>query len=87
MYKYRTMVINADKELEKYLAENKQMQEEYNKYKKLKKDPRITKIGDFLRKTSLDEFPQLVNVLRGSMSLVRTTPILVKRKRRYGKLL
>ena len=74
------MVVNADEELEKYLAENEEMKEEYSTYRKLRNDPRITKVGDFLRKTSIDEFPQLTNVLNGSMSLVRTTPIHAKRK-------
>ncbi len=87
MYKYRTMVMNADEELEKYLSENEDMREEYNTYKKLKNDPRTTKLGKFLRRSSLDEMAQLVNVLKGEMSLVRKQTIFIKRKRRYGKLL
>ena len=76
MYKFRSMVVGADEELTRILENDPKLAKEYRKYKKLKDDPRITKIGNFLRKTSLDEFPQFINVLKGEMSLVGPRPYL-----------
>ena len=76
MYKFRSMVVGADEILEKYLAENEEAREEYQINKKLKNDPRVTKIGKFIRETSIDEFPQFINVFKGDMSLVGPRPYL-----------
>ncbi len=84
VYKFRSMVANADSVLEKYLADNEELQQEWEETQKLKNDPRITPIGKWIRKTSLDELPQLINVFMGNMSLVGPRPIVESEIERYG---
>ena len=82
IYKFRTMYSNSDEIFESFSDEQK---EEYYKNFKLDNDPRVTKIGDFLRRTSLDEIPQLINVLKGDLSLVGPRPIVEKEICKYGQ--
>lgn len=84
-WKFRTMVVNADKVLEQYLAADPQLQQEWKNNHKLKNDPRVTKVGRWLRKLSLDELPQLWNVLLGEMSLVGPRPIVHAEASKYGE--
>ena len=82
--KFRTMVYNAEEVLEEYLRDNPDLRKEWEEDQKLRNDPRITWVGAFLRRTSLDELPQLWNVICGEMSLVGPRPIVEEEILRYG---
>jgi exopolysaccharide biosynthesis polyprenyl glycosylphosphotransferase len=83
--KFRTMVVDADKQLKKLLASSPDIAEEWESNYKLKNDPRITRVGRFLRRSSLDELPQFINVLKGEMSVVGARPIVGKELNEFYK--
>ena len=83
MWKLRSMVPDADERLARYLAENRDARMEWESTQKLKKDPRVTAMGRFIRRSSIDELPQIFNVLSGDMSLVGPRPMMVSQTSLY----
>ncbi|MCL2191166.1 MAG: undecaprenyl-phosphate galactose phosphotransferase WbaP [Treponema sp.] len=83
--KFRSMATDANERLEKLLETNPDLKKEWEENHKLKVDPRVTKLGKFLRRTSIDEFPQLINILKGEMSLVGPRPITEGEVEKYGE--
>lgn len=81
MYKFRSMVQNAEDLIQKFTPEQ---MKEFKEYYKLTDDPRITKIGNFLRKTSLDELPQLLNIIKGELSIIGPRPVIQEELEKYG---
>ncbi len=81
LYKFRSMVINAEELIKSFTPEQ---MKEYKENYKLTNDPRITKIGKFLRKTSLDELPQLLNIIKGDLSIIGPRPVVTDELKKYG---
>ena len=84
MYKFRSMVVGADEKLKEILKNDPELRAEFMRDRKLKNDPRITRAGKFLRKTSLDEFPQFINVIKGEMSLVGPRAVIDGEIEKFG---
>lgn len=84
IYKFRSMHVNADRVLNDYLAKDPGARAEWLRDQKLRKDPRVTRVGKWIRAFSLDEVPQLFNVLKGDMSMVGPRPIMLDQKAIYG---
>ncbi|RYG32254.1 MAG: sugar transferase [Burkholderiales bacterium] len=84
VYKFRTMRVDAQERLEELLASNPEAAAEWAKYQKLKNDPRVTLIGRILRRSSIDELPQLLNIVRGEMSVIGPRPVTSGEIHRYG---
>ena len=84
-YKFRSMVHNSDDVLDEFLSRNDMARTEWDTFQKLEKDPRITPIGQWIRKMSLDELPQFWNVLKGDMSLVGPRPCMERQRSLYGR--